>query len=86
MPAAPGEALWPERVRRGACRDDLRLAQIDHKTIAAEALDNGREEEAHGGRGARANTIVKIEGAQVEARWEGVLSDLPCLLDDGVDG
>ena len=40
----------------------------------------------NGGRFARTNTIVKIEGAEVEARWEGVLSDLACLLDDGVDG
>ena len=28
----------------------------------------------------------RSKGAEVEARGEGVLSDLACLLDDGVDG
>ena len=86
IPAAPGEAVWPKRLRRGAWRDDLRFAQIDRETNAAEDLDKGRKEEAHGGRGARAKSIVKIEGATVEAQREGVLSGLPSLLDDGVDG
>ena len=86
IPTGPREAVRPERLRRGACRVNLRFAQIDHETNAAETPNKGSEEEAHGGRCARTNTIVKIEGAEVEARWEGVLGDLACLLDDGVDG
>ena len=75
----PGKLPNPKKIRRGACWDDLRFPQIDRKTDAAEVLDKGRKEEAHGGRGARANAIVKIEGAYVEARWEGALSSLSSL-------
>ena len=68
-----------------ACRDDLRLVQIDSEPNAAEARCQCGEEAANGRGGARAETVIEEEGADINASGVQGLRGGACLGDDWVN-
>ena len=68
-----------------ACRDDLRLVQINSEPNAAEARSQCGEEAANGRGGARAEAVIEEEGADIDASGVQGLSGGACLGNDRVN-